>query len=45
MHNILYHKAVGLLIYAVIGTQPDITYTIVILSHFSDNPGSALESR
>ena len=40
MHNILYHKAVGLLIYAVIGTQPDIAYTIVILSRFSDNPST-----
>src|SRR4051794_11856008 len=40
MHNILYHKAVGLLIYAAIGTQLDIAYTIVILSRFSDNPSN-----
>lgn len=40
MHNIPYHEAVGTLMYASLGTRPDITYTVQTVSHFSKNPGS-----
>ncbi|OJT04896.1 Retrovirus-related Pol polyprotein from transposon TNT 1-94, partial [Trametes pubescens] len=33
--------AVGSLMYASLGTRPDITYAVSILSRFSDNPGRA----
>jgi Reverse transcriptase (RNA-dependent DNA polymerase) len=34
-----YCKAVGLLMYASLGTRPNITYAVSILSKFADNPG------
>jgi hypothetical protein len=34
-----YREAVGSLMYASLGTRPDITYTVSILSKFTDNPG------
>ncbi|OJT10146.1 Retrovirus-related Pol polyprotein from transposon TNT 1-94 [Trametes pubescens] len=39
MRDVPYHEAVGSLMYTSLGMRPDITYTISILSHFSDNPG------
>lgn len=41
MHNILYREAVGSLMYASLGTCPDITYAVSILACFSQNPGRA----
>ena len=41
MRNIPYHKAVGLLMYASLGTHPDITYAVQTVSQFSKNPGQA----
>jgi hypothetical protein len=39
MKNIPYHKSIGSLMYAAIGTHPDITFTISTLGQFQDNPG------
>ena len=39
MRHIPYMEAVGSLMYAVIGTQPDIAYTISYLARFMANPG------
>ncbi len=39
MRNIPYHEAVGSLMYASLGTRPDITYAVQTLSRFSTNPG------
>ena len=40
MHNIPYHEAVtGLLMYAALGTCPDITFTVQTIFHFMKNPG------
>jgi len=33
-----YHEAVGSLMYASLGTRPDITYTVSVLSKYADNP-------
>ena len=41
MCNIPYHEAISTLMYASLGTQPDITYTVKTVSHFSKNPGYA----
>lgn len=41
MRHIPYREAVGSLMYASLGTRPDITYAVSILSRFSDNPGRA----
>ena len=41
MRNIPYHKAVGSLIYASLGTQPDITFAVQSISRFSTKPGIA----
>lgn len=35
MRDIPYHEAIGSLMYAVLGTRPDITFTIQIISCFS----------
>lgn len=41
MRNVPYREAVGSLMYASLGTRPDITYAVSILACFSDNPGRA----
>lgn len=41
MRDVPYREAVGSLMYASLGTRPDITYAVSILSRFSDNPGRA----
>ena len=41
MHNVPYHEAVGALMYAMLGTCPDISFTVTIVSKFSSNPGIA----
>jgi hypothetical protein len=41
MRNIPYHKAVGSLMYASLGTRPDITYAVQTVSRFTKNPGTA----
>ena len=37
--GIPYQSAVGALMYAMLGTRPDIAYAITSLSQFSNNPG------
>ena len=39
MTNILYASLIGALMYAAIGTRPNIAFTIGALSHFLSNPG------
>ena len=39
MHNVLYHKVVGLLMYTSLGTHLDIIYAVTVLLHFLENPG------
>jgi hypothetical protein len=41
MRNIPYHEAVGSLMYASLGTRPDITYAVQTVSRFTKNPGAA----
>ena len=41
MRDVPYREAVGSLMYASLGTRPDITYAVSILSRFSENPGRA----
>ena len=41
MRNIPYQEAVGSLMYASLGTRPDITYAMQTVSRFSKNPGQA----
>ena len=41
MRNIPYCEAVGTMMYAMLGTRPDISYAVTTLSKFSSNPGSA----
>jgi hypothetical protein len=41
MHHIPYHEAVGSLMYASLGTRPDISYAVTTVSCFSSNPGPA----
>ena len=41
MRNIPYQEAVGSLMYASLGTRPDITYAVQTVSRFSKNPGEA----
>jgi hypothetical protein len=40
MQNIPYQNAVGSLMYAMIGTRPDIAYSVGVVSRFASNPGS-----
>ena len=35
MRNVPYHEAVGLLMYATLGTRPDICYAVQTVSHFN----------
>ena len=39
MRNILYREAVGLLMYVVMGTRPNITFTTSTVVQFLENPG------
>lgn len=39
MHHIPYREAVGSLMYASLGTRPDISYAVTTVSRFSSNPG------
>ena len=41
MRNIPYREAVGMLVYAMLGTRPDISYAVTTVSKFSSNPGMA----
>ena len=41
MRNVPYREAVGSLQYASMGTRPDITYAVSVLSRFLENPGRA----
>ena len=41
MRNIPYHEAVGMLMYAMLGTHPDILYAVTTVSKFLSNPGMA----
>jgi hypothetical protein len=41
MRNVPYHEAVGSLMYASLGTRPDITYAVQTVSRFTKNPGTA----
>jgi hypothetical protein len=41
MKNFPYREAVGSLMYAAMGTRPDITFAVSIVSQFNDNPGRA----
>ena len=40
MRNVPYHEAVGSLMYATMGTQPDICFAVQTVSRFNTNPGS-----
>jgi len=39
MKGIPYHSAVGAIMYAMLGTRPDIAFAVTTLSQFSSNPG------
>ena len=39
MKCVCYHKAVGLLMYAAIGTCPDMAFAVSTLAKFTGNPG------
>lgn len=39
MKNIPYQSAVGAIMYAMLGSRPDIAYAVTILSQFNSNPG------
>jgi hypothetical protein len=39
MENIPYQSAVGAIMYAMLGTRPDIAFAVTQLSQFSSNPG------
>ena len=41
MRDVPYREAVGSLMYAAVGTRPDIAFAVAILSRFSINPGRA----
>ena len=41
MCNIPYQEAIGSLMYALLGTCPDITYAVQTISRFPKNPGQA----
>lgn len=41
MRDVPYHEAVGSLMYAALGTRPDIAYAVQTVSRFSKNPGLA----
>ena len=37
--DIPYHEAIGSLMYASLGTHPDVSFAIQTLLHFTENPG------
>ena len=39
MKNVPYREAVGSLMYAAMGTRPDITFGVTTVAQFMDNPG------
>lgn len=39
MKNVQYREAIGSLMYAAMGTRPDIAFAVSTLSQFSENPG------
>jgi hypothetical protein len=39
MKNVPYHEAIGSLMWACLGTHPDITFAVTMLLHFSKDPG------
>jgi hypothetical protein len=39
MKNVPYHEAIGLLMWACLGTRPDIAFAVTTLSRFSKDPG------
>jgi hypothetical protein len=41
MHDIPYHEGVGSLMYTSLGTQPNISFVVQTVSHFSTKPGPA----
>jgi hypothetical protein len=41
MHDVPYHEAVGLLMYASLSTHPDISFAVQTVSHFLTKPGMA----
>jgi Reverse transcriptase (RNA-dependent DNA polymerase) len=41
MRKVPYREAIGSLMYASVTTQPNITYAVLTLSQFLDNPGNA----
>lgn len=41
MKKIPYREAIGSLMYAAVGTRPDIAFAVSTLAQFSDNPGHA----
>ena len=41
MQNIPYCKAVGVLMYMMLGTHPDVSYAVTMVSKFLSNPGMA----
>jgi len=41
MRDVPYHQAIGSLMYASLGTRPDISLAVQTLSHFTANPGIA----
>ncbi|KAJ8457275.1 hypothetical protein ONZ51_g11632 [Trametes cubensis] len=41
MRNVPYREAVGSLMYAAVGTRPDIAFAVTALSQFMQNPGRA----
>jgi len=38
MFNVPYHNVFGSLMYAIVSSKPDITYVVITLSQFSNNP-------
>jgi hypothetical protein len=41
MQRVPYQEAIGSLMYALVSTQPDITFAVSMLSQFLENPGEA----
>ena len=41
MHDMLYHKAIGMLNWAMLATHLDIAFTVVTMARFAANPSPA----
>ena len=39
MHKVPYHEAIGSLNYCAVATHPDITFPVLLLAQFMENPG------